>query len=232
MKVAVFDLEGFTFGKKNVADERLPRLQEIFNSKKITPVQIEFVAIENVKDAEVILAQEGQKTDLILSDLEYVQDRLTKEIPAEEKTLFSKAKETLEKEEFLSKRLSKEELKTLKGFPLLTILPIYLIKNTADLDEPQVFKKIYYTSERICFFTAGEKEARAWPIRNGETAFEAAGCIHSDIKQGFIRAEVATLEDLFKAGHYNQLRNEGKIRLENKDYIVKDGDLILFRANK
>ncbi|MDD5292612.1 MAG: DUF933 domain-containing protein, partial [Candidatus Omnitrophica bacterium] len=85
---------------------------------------------------------------------------------------------------------------------------------------------------RICFFTAGEKEARAWSIRNGETAFEAAGCIHSDIKQGFIRAEVTTLDELFQAGHYNQLRNEGKIRLENKEYIIKDGDLILFRSNK
>jgi ribosome-binding ATPase YchF (GTP1/OBG family) len=232
MKVAVFDLEGFSYGKENVEDERLDRLQEISNSKKITPVQIEFIPIENIKDAEVVLTREDKKTDLILSDLDYVQDRLTKEIPAEEKTLFSKAEEILEKEEFLSQRLDKEELKTLKGFPLLTTLPIYLIKGEADLEEPDIFKKIYYTSDRICFFTAGEKEARAWSIHQGETALEAAGCIHSDIKQGFVRAEVTTLDELFQAGHYNQLRNEGKIRLEGKDYIVKDGDLILFRANK
>jgi ribosome-binding ATPase YchF (GTP1/OBG family) len=232
MKVAVFNLEGFSLGKEDVDDERLDPLREIFNSKKITPVQIEFVAIENIKDAEVLLSLECQKTDLILSDLDYVQDRLTKEIPAEEKTLFSKAKEILEKEEFLSQRLTKEELKVLKGFPLLTMLPVYVIKNTEDLEDPEIFKKIYYSSDRICFFTAGEKEARAWSIHKGETAYEAAGCIHSDIKQGFIRAEVTTLDELFKAGHYNQLRNEGKIRLEGKEYIVKDGDLILFRSGK
>jgi hypothetical protein len=232
MKVAVFGLEGFSFGKKNVEDERLDRLQEIFNSKKITPVQIEFVPIENVKDTEVLLVEEDKKTDVILSDLDYIQDRITKEIPPEEKTLFSKAKEILEKEEFLSQRLTKDELKTLKGFPLLTTLPVYLIKSAEELKDPEIFKKIYYASDRIFFFTAGDKEARAWSIHNGETAHEAAGCIHSDIKQGFIRAEVTTLDELFQAGHYNQLRNEGKIRLEGKEYIIKDGDLILFRANK
>jgi len=232
MKVAVFGLEGFSFGKENVEDERLDHLQEVSNSKKITPVQIEFVPIENIKDAEVVLTLEDKKTDLILSDLDYVQDRLIKEIPPEEKTLFSKAKEILEKEEFLSQRLNKDELKILKGFPLLTTLPVYLIKGMEDFQDSEIFKKIYYTSDRICFFTAGEKEARAWSIRNGETAHEAAGCIHSDIKQGFIRAEVTTLDELFQVGHYNQLRNEGKIRLEGKEYIIKDGDLILFRANK
>jgi len=232
MKVAVFGLEGFTFGKKNVSDERLTRLQEISNSKKSTAVQIEFVPIEDIKDAEVLFSKEEQKADLILSDLDYIQDRLSKEIPAEEKNLFLRAKEILEKEEFLSQRLNKEELKILKGFPLFTTLPVYLIKSEEDLNEKDVFKKIYYASGRICFFTAGEKEARAWSIHNGETAVEAAGCIHSDIQQGFIRAEVTTLDELFQAGHYNQLRNEGKIRLENKDYIIKDGDLILFRANK
>ncbi|MDD5292261.1 MAG: hypothetical protein PHY46_03665, partial [Candidatus Omnitrophica bacterium] len=96
MKVAVFGLEGFTFGKKNVSDERLARLQEVSNSKKITTIQIEFVPIEDIKDAEILLSKEDQKTDLILSDLEYIQDRLVKEIPQQEKELFSKAKEILE----------------------------------------------------------------------------------------------------------------------------------------
>lgn len=232
MKVAVFGLESFPLGKKNVPDERLSRLAEISKSKKETPIQIEFVPIENIKDAEVLLSKDEKKTDLILSDLEYVQDRLTKEIPEQEKTLFSKAKEILEKEDFLSKHLSKEELKTLKGFPLLTALPLYLIKDESDFSPQKDLKEIYYASGRICFFTAGEKEARVWSIHNGQTAWEAAGCIHSDIQQGFVRAEVISLDDLFSAGHLNQAKNEGKVRLEGKDYIVKDGDCILFRANK
>lgn len=232
MKVAVLGLENFPLGKKNIPDERLPRLSEISKSKKETPIQIEFVDMENIKDAEVLFSKDEKKTDLILSDLEYVQERLSKEIPEQEKTLFSKAKEILEKEEFLSKHLNKEELKALKGFPLLTVLPVYLIKKEEDFDPEGDLRKIYYISGRICFFTAGEKEARMWSIHDGQTAWEAAGCIHSDIQQGFVRAEVVSLDDLFAAGHLNQAKNEGKVRLEGKDYIVKDGDCILFRANK
>ncbi|MDD5005017.1 MAG: DUF933 domain-containing protein [Candidatus Omnitrophica bacterium] len=232
MKAAIYGLDNFPVGKKNVPDERLDRLEEMFQSKKVTSVQIEFISVEDVKDAEVVFSKEDKKTDLVLSDLEYVQDRLTKDIPDAEKTLFSKAKEILEKEEFLFKHLSKEELKILRGFPLLTVIPVYLIKDEDSFDEDKDLKEIYYASGRICFFTAGEKEARAWSIQNGTNAFDASGYIHSDIKQGFIRAEVVSLEDLFNTGHYNQAKNEGKIRLENKDYIVKDGDYIIFRTNK
>ncbi|MBL7130186.1 MAG: DUF933 domain-containing protein [Candidatus Omnitrophica bacterium] len=232
MKVAVFGLEEFPLGKKNLSDGRLSRLKEIFKSKKSTPIQIDFIPIENIKDAEVVFSKEDKKVDLILLDLEYAQDRLTKDIPQEEKVLFSKAKEILEEEDFLFKHFSKEELKILKGFPLLTVIPVYLIKDEADFDLSKTLGKIYSVSGRICFFTASDKEARMWSIPCGQTALDAAGCIHSDIKQGFIRAEVVNIEDLLNAGHYNQVRNEGKIRLENKEYIVQDGDFILFRFNK
>ncbi|MFC1646515.1 DUF933 domain-containing protein [Candidatus Omnitrophota bacterium] len=233
MKVAVFGLEDFPLGKKSLSDERLSRLKEIFKSKKSTPLQIEFIPIEDVKDAEVVFSTEDKKTDLILSDLEYVQDRLNRDIPQEEKTLFNKAKDILEKEDFLFKHFNKEESKILRGFPLLTIMPVYLTKdkNCTDLSQ-DALKEIYHASGRVYFFTAADREARMWSIHNGETALGAAGCIHSDIKQGFIRAEVVSVDDILEAGHYNQVKNEGKVRLEDKDYIVKDGDYILFRANK
>lgn len=233
MKVAVFNLEEFLLGKKSFSDERLSNLKEIFKSKKATPLQIEFVSIEEIKDAEVVLSKEDKKTDLLLTDLEYVQERLTKEIPAEEKIIFTKANEVLEKEDFLFKHFSKDELKLLKGFPLLTILPVHLLKEGEDFDlSSDIIKEIYYASGRIYFFTGGERESRMWSIHKGETAWQAAGCIHSDIQQGFIRAEVVSVDDIIEAGHYNQVKNEGKVRLEEKDYVVQDGDYILFRANK
>ena len=232
MKVAIFSLDDFPLGKKNLPDERLSRLKEMFKSKKLTPIQIEFVSIGNIKDAEVVFSKEDKKTDLILTDLDYVQDRLNKDISQEEKTLFSKAKEILEKEEFLFSHFNQEELKILRGFPLITVLPIYLIKEETDFDLTNVLKEIYSVSGRICFFTAGDRDARMWSIQKQTTALDAAGCIHSDIKQGFIRAEAVSIGDLLSAGHYNQVKNEGKVRLENKEYIVKDGDFILFRFNK
>ncbi|HEU5138742.1 MAG TPA: redox-regulated ATPase YchF [Bacillales bacterium] len=81
------------------------------------------------------------------------------------------------------------------------------------------------------FFTAGEPEVRAWTFRNGMKAPETAGIIHTDFERGFIRAEVVSYEDLAAAGSMSVVREEGKLRLEGKDYVVKDGDVIHFRFN-
>ena len=83
----------------------------------------------------------------------------------------------------------------------------------------------------ISFLTAGEDECRAWPLRKGASAHKAAGKIHSDIERGFIRAEVMRWEDLVKLGSEAKCREAGKLRLEGKEYIVADGDVINFRFN-
>lgn len=83
----------------------------------------------------------------------------------------------------------------------------------------------------ITFFTAGEKEVRAWELRRGLTAVDAAGTIHTDFAKGFIRAEVCDVEDLLAAGSYLALRERGKQRLEGRDYVVRDGDVVHFRFN-
>ena len=81
----------------------------------------------------------------------------------------------------------------------------------------------------ISFLTCGEPECRAWTIESGMTAQKAAGTIHSDIERGFIKAEVVNWEDLLKAGGFPAARERGQVRLEGKEYIVQDGDVILFR---
>jgi len=81
----------------------------------------------------------------------------------------------------------------------------------------------------ISFLTCGEPECRAWTIEQGMTAQKAAGAIHSDIEKNFIKAEVANWEDLTKAGSFAAARERGQVRLEGKEYIVRDGDVILFR---
>jgi len=85
--------------------------------------------------------------------------------------------------------------------------------------------------ELISFLTAGEDECRAWPIRRGTTAHKAAGKIHSDIERGFIRAEVIRVEDLLALKSEAKCREAGKLRLEGKEYVVQDGDVINFRFN-
>ena len=83
----------------------------------------------------------------------------------------------------------------------------------------------------ITFFTAGEEEARAWPLRKGLTAVEAAGKIHSDIARGFIRAEVYHYNDLLACGNVAGVRDKGLFRLEGKEYLIKEGDVVYFRFN-
>jgi len=83
----------------------------------------------------------------------------------------------------------------------------------------------------ICFLTVGEDEVRSWPIRRGDAALRAAGSIHSDLERGFIRAEVVSYEDFMKAGSIATAREKGALRLEGKDYAVKDGDILNIRFN-
>ena len=83
----------------------------------------------------------------------------------------------------------------------------------------------------ISYLTAGETETRAWTITKGTKAPQAAGKIHSDFERGFIKAEVVSYEDLIGCGSYNAAKEKGLVRMEGKDYVVKDGDVILFRFN-
>ena len=81
------------------------------------------------------------------------------------------------------------------------------------------------------FFTVGEKETRAWTIKQGTEASDAAGTIHTDMKKGFIRAEVVPYGELLSLGSLSEARSKGKLRLEGKEYIVSDGDICHIRFN-
>ena len=83
----------------------------------------------------------------------------------------------------------------------------------------------------ISYLTAGKPEVRAWTIRRGTKAPQAAGVIHSDFERGFIRAEVVAYEDLIACGSLAAAKDKGLVRSEGKDYVMRDGDVVLFRFN-
>ena len=102
------------------------------------------------------------------------------------------------------------------------------------LSEPgldRLARDAYALLDLVTFFTAGEKEVRAWTLRRGGTALEAAGAIHTDFARGFIRAEVVGAEELLEAGSYSAVRDAGRQRLEGREYVVRDGDVVHFRFN-
>ena len=95
----------------------------------------------------------------------------------------------------------------------------------------RLVRAAFEATRYISFLTVGEDEVRAWNVREGATAPEAAGRIHSDLEKGFIRAEVISCDDFLRCGSMAKARTEGKLRLEGKEYVVKDGDIVHVRFN-
>jgi GTP-binding protein YchF len=103
-----------------------------------------------------------------------------------------------------------------------------------NIEEPSLNKMIrlsYDLLNQQSFFTVGEDEVRAWTIGRGATAYEAAGEIHTDLQKGFIRAEVVSYQELVELGSLAEARNKGKLRLEGRDYVVQDGEIVHIRFN-
>lgn len=144
--------------------------------------------------------------------------------------------------------VQKHHLEKLAAKPQTAVVPFCgkIEAELADLDDAEVAEmmRAYGLAESgrdrliqatyrllglISFLTCGEPEVRAWTIRRGATAPEAAGAIHSDIERGFIKAEVVNWKDLLSAGSFAAARERAQVRLEGKDYVVQEGDVILFR---
>lgn len=121
-----------------------------------------------------------------------------------------------------------EELATLEKEDKKEMLEALGLKESG-LDK--VIKESYDLLGLMSFLTAGEPEVRAWTIKKGTKAPKAAGKIHSDIERGFIRAEVVSYKDLMREGSMNAVKEKGLLRLEGKEYIMQDGDIVLFRFN-
>lgn len=228
MKIAVVGFD-FPLGKKNFIDERLEKLKDIFHSPKVTYIQIEFCDATCIKEAEGILCEKEAKLDLIIDDLEIIEPRASAE---ENKDLFLRCKESLEKEIILNEvPFSDEERKILLNLNLITLKSITFVDKENLAPILKIMHEVYTNCGILSFFTVNEKELRAWSIKKGTTVYEAAGLIHSDIQRGFIKAEVVGFEELIKAGGLNQARGKGLVRLEDKGYVVRDGDLIQIRFN-
>ena len=101
----------------------------------------------------------------------------------------------------------------------------------ADSGGSELIRATYSLLGLITFFTHNEKEVRAWTVRRGAKAPQAAGVIHTDFEKGFIKAEVISTDDLVKLGSVHQAREVGHYRLEGRDYVIRDGDVVLFRFN-
>ena len=227
MKIALFGIPEIKPGKHNLKD---PRLEQ---ADKKTHAQVDVVGDDQLLQADAILAVDEAKADLILKDLEFVETRLGRDAQPAERAALEKIKLLLESERFLfNSGLNPEDLQAVVAHSFYTNKPITVAARHEVAHPEDLLLRAFAEAGYISFLTVGGKENRAWPIRKGTTAWEAAGTIHTDIQKGFIRAEVISFADFTEAGGETQAKRAGKQRLEQKQYVVQDYDLLNFRFNK
>ncbi|MBP7977491.1 MAG: DUF933 domain-containing protein [Verrucomicrobia bacterium] len=233
MKIALFGCADIKVGKHNLKDPRLDQADKLVEAGKKTYAQADVIGEDQLLEADGILATQESRADLILKDLEFVETRLGRDPQPAERAALEKIKGLLESERFLfNAGLAAEDWQAVAAHNFYTSKPI-TVATPADRQDPDaLLRRAFAEAGYICFLTVGGKENRAWPIRRGATAWEAAGAIHTDIQKGFIRAEVISFADFLDAGGETPAKRAGKQRLELKPYVVQDYDLVNFRFNK
>jgi len=233
MKFALFGISDINLGKHNLKDPRFDQADKLVEADKKTYAQVDVIGEADLLEADAILASQDSRADLILKDLEFVETRLGRDPQPAEKASLEKIKALLESEKLLfSAGLTPEDLQAISAHNFYTNKPT-TVASPEDLQNPDtLLLRTFADAGYISFLTVGGKENRAWAIRKGISVWESAGAIHTDIQKGFIRAEVIGFADFVAAGGETQAKRAGKQRLETKQYIVQDYDLLNFRFNK
>jgi ribosome-binding ATPase len=233
MKVSLIGISGAPLGKRNVKDPKLDQADKLVQADKKIYVQVDLVDEKEAINSDAILVSPEARPDLVLKDWEFVETRLSRDPSESERDLLNKLKAALEREEFINQTaLSPDETSIAAVYNLLTARPVIVAEKAAPDNLDDLLLRTLRESGFISFLTVGGKENRAWLIKGGTTAWEAAGSIHSDLQKGFIRAEIISFNDLIEAGGETQAKRAGKMRLEQKDYVMQDCDITNFRFAK
>jgi ribosome-binding ATPase len=233
MKICLFGVSGIALGKHNIKDPRLDQADKLVEAQKKTYAQADVVEEKELLTADAILTTRPTLSDLLMKDLDAVETRLNRDPGEAEKAVLQKLADALMSEKPVSAiGLTADELKAISTHNFYSNKPV-VVAEEAELAGPDaLLVRAFKESGYLSFLTVGGKENRAWPIRAGVTAWEAAGTIHTDIQKGFIRAEIISFADFVEAGGETQAKRAGKQRLELKTYVVQDYDVVNFRFNK
>ena len=233
MKICLFGVSGIALGKHNLKDPRLDQVDKLVEAQKKTYAQADVVQEKEMVTADAILTTRSAISDLLMKDLDAVETRLGRDAAEAEKAVLQKLAEGLMSEKPVSAiGLSAEELNAISAHNFYSNKPVVVAEESELAAPDALLLRAFKESGYISFLTVGGKENRAWPIRAGLSAWEAAGTIHTDIQKGFIRAEIISFADLAEAGGETQAKRAGKQRLELKTYVMQDYDVTNFRFNK
>jgi ribosome-binding ATPase YchF (GTP1/OBG family) len=233
MKLCLFGISEVPLGIHNVKDPRLDQADQLVEAKKKVYVQAEVTDEKGLAEADAILVRQAQKSDLLMRDLEFIETRLSRDPSAAEQAVLHKLADGLTGERFVRELgLTDEERKAIAAHAFLTAKPV-VVAAEGELEAfDLLLLRAYAEAGFFSFLTVGGKENRAWKIRQGASAWEAAGAIHTDIQKGFIRAEIISFADLVASGGETEAKRAGKQRVETKTYVMQDYDVVNFRFSK
>jgi ribosome-binding ATPase YchF (GTP1/OBG family) len=233
MKLCLFGITSIALGNHNLKDPRLDQADKLVEAQKKTYAQVEIVPDKELVTCDAILTSQTALSDLLMKDLDFVETRLGRDAGEAEKAVLQKIAEALISEKPVSAAgLTADELGVISAHNFYSNKPVVVAAEPELASPDPLLLRAFAEAGYISFLTVGGKENRAWPIRAGLSAWEAAGTIHTDIQKGFIRAEIISFADLVEAGGETQAKRAGKQRLELKTYVMQDYDVTNFRFNK
>jgi len=233
MKICLFGIAGIPLGNHNIKDPRLDQVHQIVEAQKKSYAQVILADPKELAVCDAILTSRAALSDLLMKDLDFVETRLARDAGEAEKKVLQKMAEGLVSETPVGKLgLTAEDLAAISAHSFVTSRPVVVASEEECVAPDALLVRALAESGYICFLTVGGKENRAWPIRAGTTAWEAAGTVHTDMQKGFIRAEIIGFADLVTAGGETQAKRAGKVRLELKNYPMQDYDVVNFRFTK
>lgn len=228
MLISITDLD-YEEGKVKYDDERLDTLTDKISPKKTVPFYIEIIR-GSYADADILASTSENVLDLLIPDIEKAETRLKNSEDDEEIILMKKVLGMLEEERPLSEaEWNNSELKKLRALGMFSIKPVILTEKDTPLQD--FLKKAVKKSKTIFFYTAGPKEVHAWDMKEGATAVECAGKIHSDLERGFVRADIVSYEDFLACHSMNDAKTRKIAKVVEKDYPVTDGDVLEIRSS-
>jgi len=233
MRLCLFGISGIALGKHNLKDPRLDQAHQLVEAQKKTCAQLEVVPEKELATCDAVLTSQSALSDLLMKDLDFIETRLGRDAGEAEKVVLQKIADALVSEKPVSAAgLTPEEMSAVSAHGFHSNKPVVVASEAETADPDALWLRAFAEAGYISFLTVGGKENRAWPIRAGLTAWEAAGTIHTDIQKGFIRAEIISFADLVETGGETQAKRAGKQRLELKTYVMQDYDVANFRFNK
>ena len=228
MKICFLGLD-LPEGKIKYQDERVIALDKKFEAKKVSPFYAEFIK-EDCQQCDAFLVSREKALDLLILDMEKLETRRDRTTDDREKELLRRCLGYLEKEiPLCDLDFSEEESALLKSLAPLSLKPTVMVEGQPGVKD--AIEQALHKAAITFFYTADKKEVHAWPIKEGSNIVSCAGKIHSDLARGFIKAEIVSYQDLMRVYNWQEARSRGLVRLVDRDYTIREGDVIEIRFN-